>query len=87
MTVYRYNQQLSPAAPFVHVRLARPYGALFLDDIPAQLDTAADFSLLPRELFDQLQLVKLRDIPVGGFGGRVSRVPTCGPKPRQTRTQ
>lgn len=74
-TVYRYNQQLAPPAPFVHVRLLRPDGSGAIEDVAAQLDTAADYSMLPMQLFEDLGLVKLRDIPVGGFGGNVSYVP------------
>jgi hypothetical protein len=48
VTRYQYNQQIIPPAPFVHVTLARPDGSVTLSDIPAQLDTAADFTVFAR---------------------------------------
>jgi hypothetical protein len=36
---YRYNELLEPPAPFVHVTLERPDGAIALENLPGQLDT------------------------------------------------
>jgi len=73
---YRYNQQVSPPAPFVHVTLHCPAGATALSDVPAQLDTAADVTVVPAGLVEQLRLVQFDAIPVLGFGGILRTVPT-----------
>ena len=45
-------------------------------DLPAQLDTAADVSVIPNSLVEQLKLVQLDQAPIIGFGGHVSLAPT-----------
>ena len=77
MTRYRYNQQVDPPAPFVHVTLMRPVGDEAITDLPAQLDTAADRTVVPLDLMEELGVVPLDEIPVLGFGGFISNVPTC----------
>ena len=74
MTRYRYNQQVAPPAPFVHVTLARPVGDDAIADLPAQLDTAADRTVIPLRLIERLGLVPLEDVPVLGFGGVITNV-------------
>jgi hypothetical protein len=74
---YRYNQQIEPPAPFVHVTLMRPVGKETITDLPAQLDTAADRTVIPLDLMAELGVVPLDEIPVLGFGGIISNVPTC----------
>jgi len=71
MTRYRYNQQLVPPAPFVHVTLRCGDTGKELVDLPAQLDCAADRTVIPGKLVDQLGLVPLDELPVSGFGGQV----------------
>ncbi len=75
MTRYSYNQQLTPPAPFVHVTLRRPMGGVVLPEVPAQLDTAADVSVLPWNLVESLALAQLDQVPIMGFGGHVTLVP------------
>ena len=41
MIGYRYNQQVTPPAPFVHVTIRPPDRRTALSDLPALLDTAA----------------------------------------------
>ena len=78
MTVrYNYNRQISPPAPFVYVTVSRPDElSIAVADVPAQLDTGADVSVIPNRLVDQLQLVQLDQAPIAGFGGQVRLVPT-----------
>jgi hypothetical protein len=76
VTRYRYNRQLDPPAPFVHVTLERPDGESVLRDLPAQLDTAADLSVVPAGLVRQLGLIQFDALPVAAFGGIIRTVAT-----------
>ena len=76
MTRYAYNRQVSPPAPFVHVTVSEPDQRASVDNIPAQVDTAADMTVLPQSLVDTLGLVQLDRVPATGFGGHVSFVPS-----------
>ena len=76
MIRYAYNRQVDPPAPFVHVSLRRPREGPSLDDLPAQIDTAADRTVIPGGLVARLGLVPLDEIPVAGFGGLVLLVST-----------
>src|SRR5688572_17553218 len=69
MTRYAYNRQVSPPAPFVHVTISEPDLRAALNDIPAQVDTAADMTVLPQSLVDRLGLVQLDRVPAVGFDG------------------
>ena len=76
MIRYRYNQQVEPPAPLLHISLRRPDGSGPAIDSLAQLDTAADRTAIPARAVEQLQLVQLREIPLAGFGGGVALLPT-----------
>jgi hypothetical protein len=76
MIPYAYNRQVEPPAPFVHIALRRPGGASSLDDLPAQVDSAADRTVIPGGLVARLGPVPLDEVPVAGFGGQVLLVPT-----------
>jgi hypothetical protein len=71
MIRYAYNRQVDPPAPFVHVSLRRPDGNAALEDLPAQIDTAADRTVIPGALVGRLGLVPLDELAVAGFGGQV----------------
>jgi hypothetical protein len=74
---YNYNGQLSPPAPFVYVTISRPDElSITVSDVPAQLDSGADMSVIPANLVERLQLVQLDQAPVAGFGGHVTLAPT-----------
>jgi len=76
MSRYRYNQQVKPPAPFAYASVsATAEGAPSLE-CPAQLDTAADLSVVPRRIVDQLQLDRLGEFETLGFGGHVMTMPT-----------
>jgi len=76
MIRYNYNRQISPPAPFVHVGVRHPQTETGVDDLAAQIDTAADFTVVPSAVINQLQLVQLDQVAIGGFGGHVTLVPT-----------
>jgi predicted aspartyl protease len=48
---------------------------LEISELPAQLDTAADRTVLPWHVVEDLQLMQHRDQQIEGFGGTVTLVP------------
>jgi len=74
MIRYRYNNQVSPPAPFVHVTIRRPGDVASAQDFPAQLDTAADMTVIPWRIVEDLDLLQHDEIETQGFGGHVSTV-------------
>ena len=76
MVRYTYNQQVNPPAPFVHVSVRPPHGEAVGITVPAQIDTAADLSVIPGRLVEELQLVPLDSIAALGFGGHLLTLPT-----------
>jgi hypothetical protein len=75
---YNYLPQLQPPAPFVHVTLRNPVTGAEQRDVPAQLDTAADRTLLPDPVVQALALPQIGTIPIGGVGGITQTMP-CYP--------
>lgn len=78
MIRYGYQSQLQPPAPFVYVTLRNPVTGVEEQDVPAQLDTAADRSLLPDSLVQALALPQIGTIKIGGVGGVTQTMP-CYP--------
>jgi hypothetical protein len=76
MIRYADNRQVDPLAPFVHVTLRRPGQDQAFEELPAQIDTAADRTVIPGSLVARLGLMPLEELPVAGFGGQVLLVPT-----------
>jgi predicted aspartyl protease len=76
MVRYTYNQQVTPPAPFVHVSVRPFYEGTTGNTVPAQIDTAADLSVIPGRLVDELRLIPLDSIAVLGFGGHMATLPT-----------
>ena len=76
MIRYGYNQQITPPAPFVHVTIRCPETGNSVDEVPAQLDSAADRTVIPGRLLVELGLVPLDELRVVGFGGQVFVLPT-----------
>ena len=76
MIRYSYNQQITPPAPFVHVSIRPPERGIAVSGLPALLDTAADITVIPARVAEELQLIPLDEVPIGGFDGRVSWVST-----------
>lgn len=75
MIRYRYNQQLNPAAPFVNVTLRCPTTDTKAPDLPAQLDTGADLTVVPGTVVQSLGLVEDGRSLVQGFAGEERELP------------
>jgi hypothetical protein len=76
MIRYNYNRQVNPPAPFVHVHLSAPLSGSRGLELPAQIDTGADVTVVPESVVKLLALVQLDEKVVAGFGGLRSIVPT-----------
>jgi hypothetical protein len=67
MVRYAHNRQVTPPAPFVHVLVRLPYEGPAGVVVPAQIDTAADLSVIPGRLVEELQLVPLDTVSAPGL--------------------
>ncbi len=76
MIRYTYVRQLEPPAPFVKLTLQNPVTGAELRDVTAQLDNAADRTLLPEQAVQALSLPQIGSIPIGGVGGIVQQMPS-----------
>jgi predicted aspartyl protease len=76
MIRYAYNRQLTPPAPFAHVTLRSVNGARELTDLPAQLDSGADRTVVPSQAVELLGLVPVRELDAHGVAGERMRLPT-----------
>jgi hypothetical protein len=76
MIRYAFLSQLDPPAPFLNVVLRNPASGAELRDLPAQLDTAADRTVLPEPLVKSLALPQVGIMKIGGFGGVTYTLPT-----------
>ena len=76
MIRYNYLSQLRPPAPFVYVTLRNPVSGAEQRDVPAQLDTAADRTLLPDIFVQSLALPQIGSIVIGGVGGVTQSMPS-----------
>ncbi len=52
-----------------------PLGGATAPDLPAQLDTAADRTVVPLAVVQSLGLEPVDQITIGGFAGQIHRVP------------
>ncbi len=75
MIRYAYLAQFQPPAPFVNIGLRNPASGTELRDQPAQVDTAADRTVLPDSLVKSLGLPQVGTIKLGGFGGVTYTLP------------
>ena len=76
MIRYNYLVQLQPPAPFVYVTLRNPVTSAEQRDVPAQLDCAADRTLLPESIAQALALPQIGVITIGGVGGIAQPMPS-----------
>ncbi len=76
MLRYRYNRQVSPPAPFIHIECEHPLGSSERLTLPALLDTGADLSTIPPESIEHLGLVQLDEIPVASYRGETMLAPS-----------
>lgn len=70
-----YLSAVSPPGPFVSVGVAKRDGSAVVPNCGAQVDTAADWTVLPQPLADRLGLTPTREVELTGFGGIPSRCP------------
>ncbi len=75
MIRYRYAN-LTPPAPFVSLAVGDPVTNKWLVDLPAQIDTAADRSVLPDQFVSALGLTQEGQLSCLGFAGQVVQLPT-----------
>jgi hypothetical protein len=75
MIRYRYAQEMSPPAPFVNVTLRCPATRTQMVGLPAQIDIAADRTVLPERVVDELGLVEDGRALFQGFEGQVIELP------------
>ena len=76
MSRYRYNTQVIPPAPFAYASVGAADDRISSVEYPAQLDTAADLSVVPWRIVEELQLDQLGEIEALGFGGHLMTMPT-----------
>ncbi len=76
MIRYKYLTQLNPPAPFVYLTLRNPISGAEQRDVPAQVDSAADRTLLPDGVVQALALPQIGTIPIGGVGGVIQTMPS-----------
>jgi gag-polyprotein putative aspartyl protease len=69
MIRYAFNTQKQPPAPFVRVTLRHPRTGAEARDVPAQLDTGADCTLVPSAVTERLGLDFMGSLEIGGVGG------------------
>jgi hypothetical protein len=76
MTRFRYSEDVTPPAPFVHVKVRPLDGGVEPGWLPAQLDSAASRSVLPLRVAEEAGLVPADQIPIVGVGGHTTTMPT-----------
>jgi len=72
---FAYATYSGPPAPFVYVTVRCPQLGTTSQESPAQIDTAADCTVIPGNLVDALQLVEVGQKRVGGLGGHIHLLP------------
>lgn len=76
MIRFSYLSQFQPPAPFVYVTLRNPVTGAEQRNVPAQLDCAADRTLLPESIAQTLALQPIGMVSIGGVGGTVQSMPS-----------
>lgn len=69
MIRYQYATEISPPAPFIQMVFRHPTTHQSSNPIPAQIDSGADRTVIPKSVVENLNLVSVRQIMVAGFGG------------------
>ena len=75
MIRYRYAPELNPPAPFVRVSVRCSLKQDIIESCNAQIDTAADRTVLPQRIVQFLNLPERGVLQFQGFGGRVLNIP------------
>src|SRR4051812_31445758 len=72
---YSYNSQVNPPAPFVLLKLRDPTTGAEVLDLPAQVDSGADRTVLPLAIVQALGLSVAGAATIMGFGGPPTTTP------------
>jgi hypothetical protein len=75
MIRYRYVSDLTPPAPFVTLQLRCPATGREAPGLPAQVDSAADRTIVPASVVAALELVQDGHAVFQGFGGQLFELP------------
>jgi hypothetical protein len=76
MIRYAYTTFSGPPAPFVHVTVGDPNTGTVSVEVPAQIDSAADRTVIPGALIDALGLTQSGSLLVAGLGSVIQSCPT-----------
>ena len=76
MIPYAYNTQIFPPAPFVLLTIRHPVTGDFLSGVPAQIDSAADRTVLPLSIAEAMKLHSIGNVLIGGVGGTLIAMPS-----------
>lgn len=76
MIRYAYQRQIRPPAPFINLVLSNPVTGAEMTGVAAQIDSAADRTLVPETVVQALNLPQIGSTPIGGVGGLVQQMPT-----------
>ena len=76
MIRYGYTQFSGSPAPFVHITIRDPNTGNVSAEVAAQIDTAADRTVVPGALVDALGLTQSGALLVAGLGSLVQSCPT-----------
>ena len=76
MITYAYNTQIFPPAPFVLLTLRDPVTGDFMSGVPAQIDSAADRTVLPLSIAEAMKLHSIGTVLIGGVGGTITSMPS-----------
>ncbi len=69
------SSQFDPPAPIAQVTLVNPANGTALTDVPMQIDSGADVTLLPRAVVEKLGIAPLASqYQVAGFDGSIRQV-------------
>jgi len=72
---YKYVPILAPPAPFVNAVVRCPTTGRQAENVPAQVDTGADRTVLPRSVVTALELVQVGQFLCEGFGSQIMELP------------
>ena len=76
MIRYAYTPYSGSPGPFVHVTIRDPNTGVASGEIPAQIDSAADRTVVPGSVVEALGLVQSGSVLVAGLGSMVQSCPT-----------
>ena len=78
MTVihYNYHPALQPPAPFINVVLRHPRSGSEMRNVPAQVDSGADRTVLPEKVAHALGLPQVGRIEINALGGAFHFLPS-----------